>query len=478
MTCRIRQSLYVLIGLLIAVVALLAMTALGGPHTATVHAAPPANAALTSPTAMGAIAYLYNNSTEIRLVEADGTNDRLLWRAPNPELHRIGNVAWSPDGTRLAFSSDHETVCSLFRSDLYTIKPDGTDLQRVTNAPACSELATYSKGSVTIDVENQLTESIYFIYVEGAPEAQEVIINPATKKRIIIANVADFGDGVQQRVVIFQTEQNSWIYPTAVVDVLPNAMATAGDFTISNSNKFSFYGAYSPSWRRDSQAIGFALGAVSAYQVAANPGIGAHGEALFSEGSHFATSVALSPLDDRVLLFSYPYMSLGTVGNSESVARVVEFSGDLYGVDWLADGSGLVAGEVAGFETKYANLFTYTYGESNVQHLTNYESEFAADPSVSPDGTELVFIYAPTIDADAELQIMNIDGSNVRSLGVKGIHPDWGMPSQAAQPTPTPTVMPTVTPTSTGTPQATVTPTATRDPAPATDAVYLPYVQQ
>ena len=40
--------------------------------------------------------------------------------------------AWSPDGTRIAFSL---TKVGVFAADIYTSLPDGTDLQQVTNTP-------------------------------------------------------------------------------------------------------------------------------------------------------------------------------------------------------------------------------------------------------------------------------------------------------------------------------------------------------
>lgn len=133
------------------------------------------------------------------------------------------------------------------------------------------------------------------------------------------------------------------------------------------------------------------------------------------------------------------------------------------------------------------NIWRYTLGGAELTFLTNYDDENRGDafgPSVSPDGAEIVFNYAPTGDAAAELQIMDSDGGNVRSLGGNGLHPDWGIPGQISQPTltptPTGTSQPTPTPTATGAPQPTLTPTPvpTLEPAEVTDAIYLPVVQR
>jgi Tol biopolymer transport system component len=67
-------------------------------------------------------------------------------------LHRL---AWRPDATELVFASDHEKDCSIFRSDIYSIYPDGSGQRRITNAPACDRLAAYPKGTVVVEVENQ-----------------------------------------------------------------------------------------------------------------------------------------------------------------------------------------------------------------------------------------------------------------------------------------------------------------------------------
>jgi Tol biopolymer transport system component len=62
-----------------------------------------------------------DNSHSLRVVDADGGDMRVLVR--DMEAYRISNLAWSPDGTRLAFGRIHEGI--------YTIGVDGSGLTLV-----------------------------------------------------------------------------------------------------------------------------------------------------------------------------------------------------------------------------------------------------------------------------------------------------------------------------------------------------------
>src|ERR1043166_3036878 len=104
----------------------------------------------------GAIAYVRANA-EIRIVNPDGSNDHRIWSLPRPDLAAtmgINGVAWRPDGKEIAFSSAHEAVQSLYLSDLYAIKPDGSGFRRITNPPDPGDYARAQKGSVSVTVQN------------------------------------------------------------------------------------------------------------------------------------------------------------------------------------------------------------------------------------------------------------------------------------------------------------------------------------
>src|SRR4051794_5128418 len=69
-----------------------------------------------------AIAYI-RNSSEIRLIDSNGQNDRRIWTHPDAkEELGIYDLAWKPDGKELAFSSAHEALYSLYDVDIYTIR--------------------------------------------------------------------------------------------------------------------------------------------------------------------------------------------------------------------------------------------------------------------------------------------------------------------------------------------------------------------
>jgi hypothetical protein len=222
----------------------------------------------------GTIAYVHDG-TEIRLIEADGANDRKLWT--HPDLKKalgIDSLAWSPDGKEIAFSSRHAAVASLYDADIYTIRPDGSGLRKLTNAPQMSEFAKFPKGNVSVTFRNdqpvwkqsQASAGVFIVYVAGAAEPQQITLPPGATKTVMFNEVADFGNTAQAVVAIWGNYR--WFIPGT--DVRAGATVKAPLFSITGDG-IEYFGAYRPVWRQDGSRVSFRSGACTLNSVPVNP---------------------------------------------------------------------------------------------------------------------------------------------------------------------------------------------------------------
>ncbi len=434
----------------------------------------------------GTIAYMPTDGSEIRLIEADGTNDRRLWQVPDTTLYSINGTSWNPEANLLAFTSNHEQHCSIFRRDLFTIHPDGNNLQRITTRPNCSDLSSYPKGSVTVKIHNTLLlNSLVAVYVEGLPEAVTTTVTPGSPASITLNNVADFGDGVMQNVVVY-AGNTTWI-GSAAADVVAGSTVDAGELTMTNNNKGVDWGTFSPSWNRHGDRIAFALSDYAAHDIAANPGIGDLGTPMISGENSAAAKVVMSPVADEVLYQSNSVIYLAKVGEDGQKRKLIDSVIVFGGMDWLPDGSGFIFAQYNTF-LGYGNLYEYRFDGATLTNLTNFNGEFAMHPSVSPDGNYVAFTYNATTEDSSVLKIIARDGSQIWDLGVQGHFPNWGKKASVPAVTPTATgapvtatpVAPTATPTpgNPSTPVSTPTAVAKPDPATFSHKIYLPTVQR
>jgi hypothetical protein len=86
----------------------------------------PTNGVRSAPSADDyAIAYVgpSRNSQQIRLVNPDGSADRLVWEVPADTLRAdaIGELSWRSDASELAFDSGHDWQRSMHLRDIYAI---------------------------------------------------------------------------------------------------------------------------------------------------------------------------------------------------------------------------------------------------------------------------------------------------------------------------------------------------------------------
>jgi TolB protein len=99
------------------------------------------------------------------------------------------------------------------------------------------------------------------------------------------------------------------------------------------------------------------------------------------------------------------------------------------GLAWLPDGSGFVYAveEYENYEVACANIFEYTFASKQIKRLTNFDTQYAGQLSVSPDSKQIVFDRSTAKDdtGTTDVWIMNRDGSGQRLLVSNGYAPAW-----------------------------------------------------
>jgi len=420
------------LGLLLGLVGLAALTVLGQPSA-------------SASSALGPIAYVLPNpdtGDEIHLIEADGQNDRILWNTGKPrppELVDIQQLAWKPDASELAFTSSHESGCSLYQADIYTLRSDGQKYGRVSRPPACGNPGNLPTGTVVVTVENWTYESGPFtFYFEGAPGPIEMAVAPGASVELTFNNVADYGDRLQSAVAIFGEVRS--FDPDARVDVQPGTSVETGLLVIGTG--FEHYGFQWPTYRPDGSKIASMFNKEDLFQVDSdNREPGLEGERLRILPTFSNDFLAWGPTAARADQFLYEgwancdTISLGdaNTGTSQLLITIdpLLIGKTLLGLAWLPDGSGFLysVSEMVGWVYK-ADLFEYSFASGQSTRVTNVPYGFIRRVTISPDGQKIVYEYQvygdwwdlnPAID----LWIMNRDGSQAALFVENGRSPAW-----------------------------------------------------
>jgi hypothetical protein len=444
--------------------------------------------------ATGTIAYIRADTLdEIRLIEPDGSNDRLLWAVPQADpqnVYHISGLAWKPDATELVFAGSHENYCSLYDQDLYAIHPDGSGYRRITNGPTCAELAGYPQGRVKVKVSNTgFSAKSIFVYFQGAAEPRPLSLPPLGKGEVTFDAVADLGAGPQFAAGIESAYR--WIN-AASADVQPGALVETAPLLVSGAD--TVFAAYRPSWHSDGTKLAFAFSHAAFQQIEANPPLGAQGTHLFTATqlpiavgpAYYAPVAARS---NELIYFSWDSIRTAifhvTEGSTDGGTPLAAPNWDeyiQYGQTWLPDGSGFLYATRSMFGG--SKLLEYNFAAGSATLIAQFDNYVAA-PSVSPDGQQIVFERGNTMDqtgtwiSDPDLWIMNRDGSEQQLFVENARLPAWSLQNPTTPPaTPTPlapqpTTTPAATPTATTNPQATPASTPVGQPR-----IYLPSVHR
>lgn len=418
----------------------------GGPQTPGNPQPPPTDNGSATPV-RNTIAYVEaDTSDEIRLVAPDGTNNRRLWAhglADPHEVYAVWSLTWRPDARALAFASTHENWCSLNQADIFSLGADGSGYRRVTESPACAELANYPKGTVQVPVENVSGASfVGFVYFQGAPSVQQVSLPPGGSSVVTFANVADMGNQTLQIAALINPPYRNIDLATAV-DVQAGGTVTSGVMAVYNPD--TFWEAFSPTWRSDGSRLGYVFGLTGPKHLPPNPQPLEFGSSLLAEDAalpniivHLAWGPTAQTANQLLYQGNRPFESeaiyLATEGGSSSEPLMTypatEF---VLGLAWLPNGSGFVYSVTEGDDLsspRSANLFRYDLATRQTSRLTSFSGEFTGLLSVSPDAQQVVFERAAELGpnlslTNPDLWLVDLTGGGPRLLVENGRAPAW-----------------------------------------------------
>ena len=413
--------------------------------------ASPGQTAVQAGVPAGTIAYVrYDpaDGDEIHLIEPDGSGDRVIFATGQPlseYLTDIKQLDWKPDASELAFSSSHEAGCSLFETDIYTIRPDGRKYRRISGPPACGAAAGLPTGTVIVPVENASSESgVFTIYFEGAPGPIEVALFPGSAVDVTFYNVADYGDEEQWAIWMYGKYRN--YYPGAIVDVKPGATVETGPLEIHTG--LTNYGYSYPNYLPDGSAIGALFQETALFTLPSNNAdFGFAGTKDSLNMTMAAKNLAWGPtpgLENIVLFHGWTTDDSYAGKNPIMMADVRDQAGSMLvdvdptrlgkwvlGITWLPDGSGFLysLSELVGYDDR-ANIWEYSFATGQSKRVTNVPYGFAREITVSPDGQTILFELQPSghwydVNPAIDLWMVNRDGSGMGVFLEDARSPAW-----------------------------------------------------
>ncbi len=390
------------------------------------------------PQLSGRVAYRgvdHSGRYTIGWMNPDGSNRHVLWTYPVAGKGKIFGLAWRPDGSEIAFTSDHEAGYSRFHVDVYRVRVSDGRVRRVTNPPSHADMQSggYGRGTVSGVVHNNSNRQITAasIYVQGAATPIALgPLGPNSTASFVVPNVADLGSGTLQYIVLIwmdsKCSQGLYTFAGGMVDVRAGKTTSVGTLNFVPDDCQAIEPS-NPSWRPDGALIGFSVNGVA--QMVTLGGL--LGDP-FTTNARGVSDFSWSPQGDGTLLYaSYAGIYQTTEGGGQGTLLVNAVSTGISTQElaWLPDGSGFVY-------TDGLNFYLYRFSTGQVQPLTQlnlyrYTEQLLADPvhspTVSPDGKYLMFdrrtvngrdLWILNLENPVELWPVTTDG--------RAAYPDWG----------------------------------------------------
>lgn len=363
----------------------------------------------TIPEMQGLIAYLEEDEAgdpfAISTLDPETHEKKRIWTHPDGAFDTFSNLAWKPDGSELAFISDHDFNFSIFRADIFAIRPDGSGLHRIPGYPLQDDVndGRFPKVTVhgTIRADTGTPGATYSIImgIQGTNKGHFVILSEGESESFTIPDVPVIGDpAIFNQPFILQYSGGGcmagieFAFPTGMV---AGDSVELGTFSFIAANCAGILTGYQPSdlsWKKDGSEIGFALLGLRKFAVDATNEF----EIIEMEpnGGGLTSGLAWSPVDDRYLYEEFDYtttnqhLMIAEEGGQPQML-LEDFDGFVTPA-WLPDGSGFVyVGKIEpGIDEE---IFQYDLASGESTRLTYFKDLVIDCLSVSSNGRHIVF---------------------------------------------------------------------------------------
>lgn len=114
---------------------------------------------------------------DIYLISPKGDILKQITHNPTSTGNPIVDIQWSPDGQQIAFSTD--AVIDSEKADIYLVKSDGTDLQRLTHPPALHWYPRWSPDGERLAYIAKSNDITYLVIVDldGGLERRQIALD-------------------------------------------------------------------------------------------------------------------------------------------------------------------------------------------------------------------------------------------------------------------------------------------------------------
>lgn len=275
------------------------------------------------PAMQGKIAYYEKIGEEVKAIKILDPNHRRT-KIIYSDSFLEPDLKWRPDGAEIAFVSGKENRFSFYYGDIFAIRPDGTQLRKITNQPSYQEMITgdYPRVTLTGSILNstRLDSGIATIRFcpQGAKDCIFGSIRPGDSYEFSIPDVAVLDDPevYSQYAVMHWLNthcnigQDLALFNAPVVNGVANlgVISFSGSLCLnSSSNSINDILSYNMddhklahiSWKNDtSQIVGDSALKLQAWDSITGKPFG--GQQLPSGGNQ-PSHMDWSPVDDRYL---------------------------------------------------------------------------------------------------------------------------------------------------------------------------------